>query len=340
MSLLNIFFAFCGGAFASMVGSLTAFVFTGITCLIGIAAVIAGTPFNWMGVISFGGYFSPAISFAGGAAAAAYASYKGYMTSGKDIGKALIALKKPDVILFGGFVGALGYSINYAFGLIGFAGKVDTVALTIVVIALLFKAIFEKNPVGKLDEGSKKLGRYHVNSGSWQPVLTRTIDKVVYGLIIGGISACATGAMLASEDAAVQSMAAYLPFSISICILLFIMMGIEAPVTHHIVLIASYTMIAGGNIAWGIVGGIIATFLGDFLSRMFYVHGNSHVDPPSLAIAGGSFIVFVIFPKLGLYNLYPDVTPYIIILLFVIWGLIVFFKKENSKEQLGQKITV
>lgn len=331
MSLLNIFFAFCGGAFASIIGSLTAFVFTGITCLIGIAAVVSGTTFDWINIISFGGYFSPAISFAGGASAAAYAAHRGYIVSGKDIEKALIALKKPDVILFGGVIGSIGYAINYAFNQIGFGGKVDTVALTIVVIAILLKIVFEKTAIGKVDEESRKLGRFHVNSSSWQPVLTRTLDKALYGLIIAGISACTTSAMLGSENAAVQSMAAYLPFAISITVLLFVMIGIQAPVTHHIVLIASYTMVAGGNIAWGIVGGMIATFLGDFLSRLFSVHGNSHIDPPSLAIASGSFLVFLVIPKLGLYNIYPNILPYIIIAAFVIWGLLVYLLRKKEK---------
>ncbi|WP_312692226.1 hypothetical protein [Caproiciproducens sp.] len=62
-----------------------AFIFTGITGLIGITFVCAGIPFDWLGVISFGPFFAPNIAFAGGVAAAAYAKKIKALDSGKNI---------------------------------------------------------------------------------------------------------------------------------------------------------------------------------------------------------------------------------------------------------------
>ena len=67
--------AFAGGAFGAALGALPAFIFTGFMVIAGEAAVVANVDAGSItGSVAFGAPFSPAISFAGGAAAAAYAA--------------------------------------------------------------------------------------------------------------------------------------------------------------------------------------------------------------------------------------------------------------------------
>ncbi len=119
--------AFAGGAFGAAVGALPAFIFTGFMVIAGEAANIVGRYFaaagpgkaselgavGITGSIAFGPVFSPAISFAAGAAAAAYAAKRGYMETGFDFHEAKnIAFAqgtKPDVLVVGGVFGIFGY---------------------------------------------------------------------------------------------------------------------------------------------------------------------------------------------------------------------------------------
>jgi hypothetical protein len=139
---MALLFSFCGGAFAAVIGSLAAFIICGVMALLGVISAMAGVDFNWFGLIPFGIFFGPHISFAGGAAAAAFAKKKGYLGSGKDIAKALISLKKPSVIIAGGIYGMLGYLINYGISTV-MAGKIDTVAFTIVILGLITKFLYD-----------------------------------------------------------------------------------------------------------------------------------------------------------------------------------------------------
>src|SRR6056297_1687650 len=81
--------AFAGGAFGAAIGALPAFIFTGFVVIAGEALNIAGgAPEGASGItgyVGFGPIFGPHISFAAGAAAAAYAAKQGYMDDGKNI---------------------------------------------------------------------------------------------------------------------------------------------------------------------------------------------------------------------------------------------------------------
>lgn len=317
MDLLSILFAVCGGIFGAALGPLTAFIFVGVTALIGVVLMITGVTFNWMGMIPFGVVFGPHIAFAGGAAAAAYARKKGYLTSGKDIVKPLVSLKKPDVLLVGGIVGAIGYAINYGINQV-MPGKIDTVAFTVVIVALLAKVVFGnlglQEIFGVVPESIKKAGgRFNVKATG-----DAGFEKLLVAIAAGGLSTYITYTMLQTPATAGASI--YVGFALSIVCLLFLEFGLPVPVTHHITLGAAYAVLMTNSIVWGFAGALLGAILGEYLGKLFYVYGDAHVDTPALSIASNSFLLFAIFPFLKVYA-FGDTVAYIIIALLVLVNL-------------------
>ena len=78
-------------------------------------------------------------------------------------------------------------------------------------------------------------------------------------------------------------------FSISALSLIFALNDPAFPATHHTTLVAGYAIAQTGNIliAVAIVFGVIAHFIG----LLF----GTHVDPPAVAIAICSLILFTLF---------------------------------------------
>lgn len=326
MDIMALLFSFCGGAFAAVIGSLAAFIICGLMALLGVIAAMAGVNFNWFGLIPFGIFFGPHISFAGGAAAAAFAKKKGYLGSGKDIARALISLKKPSVIIAGGIFGMLGYLIHYGLSTV-MAGKIDTVAFTIVILALITKFLYDADYklsglIGKVPDGVKKVGgRYSIRSnGNWFPYLHTPAEKTVVALAAGGASAYVSYVML--QNPATAPVAAYVGFAVAVVSLIFLQFGTAIPVTHHMCLVASYATVASGSLWWGVAFGIIAAFLADFFCKTFYVYGDCHVDPPSMGIASGSFLALGVMPLTGLYKLDATALPIGITVLFILYSYI------------------
>ena len=145
--------AFAGGAFGAALGALPAFIFTGFMVIAGEAAVVANVDAGSItGSVAFGAPFSPAISFAGGAAATAYAAKRGYMQSGfdyhnaKDITFALGT--KPDVLAVGGVFGILGYWLTVASST--FALPWDPIAMGVTLSALAHRVAFGYPIIGEV----------------------------------------------------------------------------------------------------------------------------------------------------------------------------------------------
>ena len=142
--------AFAGGAFAAAIGALPAFVFTGILVIGGEAVVAAGGPDDITGAIAFGPPFSPAISFAGGAAAAAFAARKGYMATGFPFHEAknIAAAQgpKPDVMVVGGLFGIVGYWMVESS--VALSLPWDPIAMGVVLSALVHRVVLGYPLVG------------------------------------------------------------------------------------------------------------------------------------------------------------------------------------------------
>ena len=289
---------------------------TGCMCMIGMAALFGGADSAFFhNCVTFGPLTLPAITFAGGAAAAHFARKRRYVPQGegRNITRALLNLQKPDVILFGGIVGTLGYALNVLMTKLGLGAAMDTSATAIVIIALGLKLLFDGELLGRANIPGG-IGRYHPDAPCWQATMTRPFDKVLYGGLIAGMAACCVSQVMASDNAAFAKYGVFLPFGFSSIVLLLNLGGTNAPTTHHITLCAAYTMAnGGGSIGWGIIGGIVAVFMADLLGRTFHMYGDCYVDPAALAICVTTPLVQWLLPMTGIYQFLPEFIPWVII---------------------------
>ncbi|MBQ8616086.1 MAG: hypothetical protein IJ418_01110 [Clostridia bacterium] len=330
MTAFHLFYAFCAGAFGAMMGASGAFILTGCFCAIGMAALLGGAEGAFIhSCVTFGPYLLPAVTFAGGAAAAHYARLRGYVPygEGRDIQQALIALGKPDVVLFGGLIGMIGYAMSTGMGLLGLGRLTDTSALSITLIALGLKLLCDHTLMGKADG----LPRYHPDAPCWQATLTRTFDKTLYGALIAGAAACCVQEVLSSENALFAQYGIFLPFGISCVVLLLTLGGTKAPTTHHITLCTAYAMAAGGSLGWGILAGVLATFAADFLGRTFHMHGDAYVDPAAMAICTVTPLVQWLLPMTGLHQ--TQVLPFMLLGLWLAGAWVFQYRRKSFGHQ-------
>lgn len=82
-------------------------------------------------------------------------------------------------------------------------------------------------------------------------------------------------------------------FSISALSLIFALNDPAFLATHHTTLVAGYAIAQTGNIL--IAFGVIAHFIGLLFGMVFNTDCGTHVDPPAVAIAICSLILFTLF---------------------------------------------
>ena len=337
--MMHVFYAFCGGAFGAMLGGSAAFALTGVFCAISMAALFGGVDATFLHTaVAFGPMMLPAVSYAAGATSAHYARWRGYLPwgEGRNTDRALWTLGKPDVILFGGCVGALGWVLNSLMGKIGLGAIMDTSAAYIWFITLALKILLDHEVFSKMDDESARLGRFHRSAKSWQPHMTRPFDMVLYAGVIAGIAACCTAEVLASENETFRQYGVFLPFTVS-CVVLVLGQGkTKVPTTHHITICASYAMAAGGNIGWGVLAGVAVHIAGDFLGRVFHVHGDVYICPAAMSIVVISLIVMGLLPAIGAYALTS--LPWILLGVLAV-GSAFLQRKEDRHTSFGSSLS-
>lgn len=283
---ITLFAAFGGGLFGAAIGTLPAFVFTGLLVLVGAGVAAAGGGTDVLAHVAFGPVFGPHIAFGGGAAATAYAYRRGLIPSGRDITLPLMGLDRPDVLLVGGGFGMVGYALNSLWQFAGLGPRTDTIAMTVVISAMIARLAFGRSGLAsrqfKPDEKSNWV-RYQEKAAQ-----IRTI-----GFGVGIISAYIALTLGADRGGDV------LGFGIAAASLVFAQFGLKVPVTHHMALPAAAAAIASGNIVIGSVFGIAGAFAGEGFSRVFHQHGDTHVDPPAAGIAITIAVIRLIWPVPG-----------------------------------------
>lgn len=317
--------ALAGGAVGAALGGYAAYGLAGLVVTIGEIArvttgaggtpLVAGSPdlatAGVTGLVGYGPVLGPHVAFAGAAAAAAYAGRKGHLDTdfpyheAKHLGTPLGP--RPGALAVGAVFGLLGYwlaQLSLSLGL-----PWDPVAASVVVSALLHRAVFGYPLVGRLgtnildmspyEDGDRRMatdgdgggarslaGRYVVEP--WLPYQSAWVTVGLLGLavgVFGGFLAVATGSY-------------FLPFGIAATGLLLLTAGVErVPVTHHMALPAGIAALALPNAdptvailvggAFGLLGGL----LGELAQRVGYAHADTHLDPPSASIVVTTLLV-------------------------------------------------
>ena len=84
-------------------------------------------------------------------------------------------------------------------------------------------------------------------------------------------------------------------FSISALTLIFALSDPAFPATHHTTLVVGYAIAQTGNILIAVIFGVIAHFIGLIFGMVLNTDCGTHIDPPAVAIATCSFILFTLF---------------------------------------------
>ena len=293
--------SFAGGAFGAAIGALPAFIFTGFMVIAGQATASLGldvagegpslTASGFTGYLGFGPVFGPHISFAAGAAAAAYAAKQGYIDDGKNILWAA-GTNKIDVLLVGGIFGILGLVGTGLGRTVGI--PTDNIALMVFVSALLHRVAFGYSVIGEVTgDGLFDIGPWERDEdeapGIWLPWQYQWSGVALLG-VIGGILGAAAFQATGS---------ALIGFGISAASLLFLQCGVDnIPVTHHITLpgaVGALGAQAAGYspsvvLIFGALFGAFGALSGEVCNRIFYMHGKTHVDPPAFGIFLSGFL--------------------------------------------------
>ncbi len=275
--VLLLLAAFGGGVLGAAVGALPAFIFTGFAVLAGVAAAAGGSPVM-LSEIAFGPVLGPHVSFAGGVGAAAYAAKRGLIDNGRDIGLSLMRLHRPDVLAAGGLFGVFGALLNAGFGTLGWGSWTDTIALTVVVSAIVGRLLFGSTGVfGQVADGGEQFRP--TDEASWVRWQESPGQIVMIGVGVG--LASAWGALKLGADGGGD----VLGFGIAAALLIFAITGGGMPVIHHIALPAAAATLVSGSLLVGALFGVIGGFAGELFARLFLIHGDTHIDPPAAAIA-------------------------------------------------------
>ena len=283
---ITLLAAFGGGLFGAAIGTLPAFVFTGLLVLVGVGVAAAGGGTDVLAHVAFGPVFGPHIAFAGGAAATAYAYRRGLIPSGRDITVPLMGLDRPDVLLVGGGFGMVGYVLNAVWQFAGLGPRTDTIAMTVVISAMIARLAF-----GRSGLASKQFTPDEKSNWVRHQEKAAQIRTIGFGAgIISAYIALTLGADRGGD---------VLGFGIAAASLVFAQFGLKVPVTHHMALPAAAAAIASGNIVIGSVFGIAGAFAGEGFSRVFHQHGDTHVDPPAAGIAITIAVIRLIWPLPG-----------------------------------------
>lgn len=311
-SLVILLAAFAGGLFGAAIGGLPAFIFTGIAVLIGVAAAAANGDFDFITNVAFGPVFGPHIAFAGGAAAAAFAARRGDLENGRDIAAPLAGVNDPITLIVGGLFGVGGHVVQQLlaavtpFGESGFfyANYTDTIALTVAISAIVARLMFGRTGLfGTMDEEGRARGRFVAGGGKvWVEYQQGFLQAAVLGLGSGLLAAWIVTAFNAANPDIIVA-GAVMGFGISATSLILLQVGFSCPVTHHMTLPAAVAAVAvlvgfGGSpvaaMIAGAVAGIAGALLGEFFSRLFLIHGDTHIDPPANAIWVMATVIVVI----------------------------------------------
>jgi hypothetical protein len=269
--------AFGGGLLGAAIGAVPAFIFTGVLAIAGVAAAAAGGT-ELIGV-AFGPVLGPHISFGGGVAAAAYAGSRGFIKTGRDIGSPLMGVGRSDVLLVGGLFGCVGWLVNQGLTAAGGGAWTDTIALTVVLTGMAARVIFGKKSLfGTVSTPNGRRFRPD-DSATWLPWQQDFAHVVPISIGVGLMSAYLAG------SSGLRAGGDILGFGISTTILIFLIMGQKVPVTHHMALPAALAIGHGGGLLLGAACGLAGGLLGEVASRVFLIHGDTHIDPPAAGIA-------------------------------------------------------
>ncbi len=317
-SLNTLLVCFGGGILGAALGGLYAFVLCGLIVMVGCAMVLCGGSDFILLQVGLGAAFGPHVGgFSAGIVAGTYAAgIKKNHPGGaaKDILSPLMETSW-DVLLMGGIGALAGHFLLQLIVKIPVVNMSDCLALTVAILCMASRLIFQKEmPWGDM-ESIKKTGYFNTDSCaiSWCPWNATWGRLIVLGLGVGLVSgaiALGTQQVLAPlvEKGTVSPSASFvvsliLGWSLAAISLTGLTFGTGSiqkfPVWHCQAVLGALAYLLFGSLLLSGIIGILAGVLQEIMARMFWNHGSNHIDPPACAIALGTLMLNIIKQVMG-----------------------------------------
>lgn len=312
LSNLNmLLICFGGGIVGAALGGLLAFLVCALLVLLGCMIVLHGGSDFILLQVGLGPIFGPqAGGFASGVAAAAYAAgfRKNHPTgAAKDILSPLIGTSW-DVLVVGGLFGVIGQLLVQSFGTLPIVKDFDVLGLSVILTAMLARLLFLKEMPWGSPESIKKYGYFGTGENysiSWLPWTLPVPKLMVFGfgagLLSAGIAAGAKSILtpLVAQGTVSAAGGIVVPLIMGWAVAGVSLMGLELatgsvqkmPAWHCQAVLGALAYLSFGSIFVAGLVGVLATLLQELMARMFWNHGNTHIDPPAFAITIGTFIL-------------------------------------------------
>ncbi|MDY2987892.1 MAG: hypothetical protein SOR77_09695 [Peptoniphilus sp.] len=288
MEILSIIVAFCGGFVGASIGAIPAFIMTGFFAIISGILGLSGISDNTLGIIAFGPFFGPHITFAAGAAAAAFAkNRRNKLESSQEILTPLFGKNDPAILLVGGLYGILGYIIWYLISnqtvLI-----TDFPAVSVTGVLIINRYVLGNTGItGKPLNGQKKV---------WKPTTIEIIHHGLFGAVLG-LLVIIGAKQLIGVGISEENMKIYpvLIFGISAFSLIFLQAGWSIPITHHIAYPAAAVYIMSGSIVVATIFSTLNSIGWVLAAKIFNTDCDTYIDPPAIVIATSLLIANLVF---------------------------------------------
>ncbi|MCD7948769.1 MAG: hypothetical protein LUG12_00720 [Erysipelotrichaceae bacterium] len=269
---LLLIISFLAGMAGTWIGGTQAFICTGLIGILSTVLAAAGVSTGFLDTYVLNGFFLPCIIFNGACVATAYAA-KHYDIRGFETGRTLAFTMDTGVLLVGGCAGLLGYVI---YALVVYSGiSIDQGAVSVITVGVLGRLLLNQEQ--------------NINKANIHHLMNSSINFWTYQILFG------IGTALAMSIFAKETGLYTIGFSISAMSLVFCYFDPTFPATHHITLVAGYAIMQTGNILVGTVFGLLAHLTCQIFGYIFNTECGTHIDPPAVAIALYSFIIFMFF---------------------------------------------
>lgn len=315
MTWVALLAAFGGGIFGALIGGTTAFIFTGILGLTGIAVSVSGGGDIILDEVAFGPFFGPHVAFVGAVAAAAYAgrlstnrlkrSIEQRRPSDEEVAadakdnpsdaSAVLASEELDGLKDDDFIEGADATvplfktndpmvllIGGIFGALGYLThllfeSVWGLPLDTVALTVATFAIICRLLFGT----SGLFGVFPATEKRFHFTGKLLTFNAIWGF---GLAVVVAYICILLEIDTVG-------FAISATSLIFLYFGLQFPVSHHVSMVAGFAALAFGNVLVAGLFGVLAVITGEYITRIANSYVDTHVDMPAIVIATWSFVI-------------------------------------------------
>ena len=331
--------AVIGGCLGASVSALGGFVLLGLAGTGGFIYMLVTGDTAWISVVGAGILLKPSSCFLGGVVATAYTRKKNLIQCGKDIGRSLVSFRRMDILLAGSLGGLAGYVLNTGLNIF-LAGRVDTTALTIVIISLALKYVWGMTKTNDCEASSHAVP----SPFRFFDKLSNPVGQIILSVLMGTAAVLVT--WLLTLNAATAPFAGGLMFFFSALSLYVVFLGVPLPPTHHYTgpagVITVYWLALHGNPSnflsaavlalWGIAAAAMGMAFCSLMGKLFFDEGDIHVDPPTMGIMLTTAVCLSLLPLTGVFRTGLLIQGGVGLALIIVSILfLVFFKMRKRK---------